>query len=228
MIRFLILAVMGCFLSTAHAQEFKALFDGKTLDGWHSADEGIWRVEDGMIMGGSLDKMIEHNTFLVTDESYQNFELLLSFRLLGTEGFVNSGFQVRSVSVEGHSDMSGYQVDAGDGWWGKLYDESRRNTVIAQSGDMAGIDKAVKRGEWNDYRILAEGRRIRSWINGIPALDYTEMDPAIPQDGYIGVQAHGDGVTLIQIKAAYIKKLSDTPQLPTWADVDKQSMIKLN
>jgi len=124
--------------------------------------------------------------------------------------------------------MSGYQVDAGDGWWGKLYDESRRNTVIAESDDMTAIDKAVKRGEWNDYRILAEGRRIRSWVNGIPALDYTEMDQAIPQDGHIGIQAHGDGVTLIQIKAVYLKKLPATAQLPTWSDVDKRSMIKLN
>tara|TARA_R110002096_G_scaffold432240_1_gene648661 strand:- start:77653 stop:78339 length:687 start_codon:yes stop_codon:yes gene_type:complete len=228
MIRFLIPILLCCFLSTANAEDFKALFNGQTLDGWHSVEDGIWRVEDGMIMGGSLNKMIEHNTFLVTDESYQNFELLLSFRLLGTEGFVNSGFQVRSIGVPGHGDMSGYQVDAGDGWWGKLYDESRRNTVIAESSDMAAVNKAVKRGEWNDYRILCEGRRIRSWVNGIPALDYTEMDQTIPQDGHIGIQAHGDGVTLIQIKAAYIKKLPDTPHLPKWSDVDLQSVIRLN
>lgn len=226
--KILILFVLFSWPMNALTQDFKPLFDGETLNGWHSVDEGIWRAEDGMIQGGNLKDMIEHNTFLVTDESYQNFELLLSVRLLGNEGFVNSGFQVRSISVENSSDMSGYQVDAGDGWWGKLYDESRRNTVIAASKDMAGIDKVVKRGEWNDYRILCEGRRIRSWINGFPALDYVEQDKSIPQNGYIGIQAHGDGVTLVQVKAVYIKKLPDTSDLPTWSDVDKNSMIQLN
>lgn len=210
------------------AQGFTPLFDGKTLKGWHSVEDGIWRVKDGMIMGGSLDEMLEHNTFLVSDESYQNFELVISFRLLGTEGFVNSGIQVRSINVDGHSDMSGYQIDAGDGWWGKLYDESRRNRVISESKDMAEIGNGVKRGDWNDYRILCEGRRIRSWINGIPALDYIEMDQTIPQNGHIGIQAHGDGVTLVQVKAVYIKKLPNMSYLPTWSDVDKNSMIQLN
>jgi hypothetical protein len=187
----------------------------------------MWRVEDGMIMSGTLDKMVEHNTFLVSDESYQNFELILSFRLLGTEGFVNSGFQVRSVSVENSNEMSGYQVDAGDGWWGKLYDESRRNAVIAEAMDMAAIDQAIKRGEWNEYRIICEGRRIRSWVNGIPSFDYTEADLQIPQDGQIGIQVHGGGITLLQLKDLSIKKLPDTPGLPKWSEVDRQSMIKL-
>lgn len=228
MVKILVFIILyGCF-SIANAQGFKHLFNGKSLDGWHSVDDGIWRVEDGMIMGGSLDEMLEHNTFLVSDESYQNFELVISFRLLGTEGFVNSGIQVRSINVEGHSDMSGYQIDAGDGWWGKLYDESRRNRVISESKDMTGIENAVKRGNWNDYRILCEGRRIRSWINGIPALDYIEMDQTIPLNGHIGIQAHGDGVTLIQVKAVHIKKLPDTPHLPMWADVNLKSMITLN
>lgn len=228
MVRIFVFVILcGCF-SIANAQEFKPLFNGKSLDGWHSVEDGVWRVEDGMIMGGSLDEMLEHNTFLVSNDSYQNFELVISFRLLGTEGFVNSGFQVRSIDVEGHSDMSGYQIDVGDGWWGKLYDESRRNRVIAESKDKAGIEKAVKRGGWNDYRILCEGRRIRSWINGIPALDYIEKDQTIPQNGHIAIQAHGDGITLIQIKAAHIKKLPDTPHLPMWSDVDLKSMITLN
>ncbi len=203
------------------------MFNGETLDGWHTVDGEMWRVEEGMIMSGTLDKMVEHNTFLVSDESYQNFELILSFRLLGTEGFVNSGFQVRSVSVENSNEMSGYQVDAGDGWWGKLYDESRRNEVIAEAMDMAAIDEAVNRGEWNEYRIICEGRRIRSWVNGIPSLDYTEADHQIPQDGHIGIQVHGGGITLLQLKDLSIKKLPDTPGLPKWSEVDRQSMIKL-
>ena len=31
--------------------EWKPLFDGKTLDGWHHFGEGKWVVEDGAIVG---------------------------------------------------------------------------------------------------------------------------------------------------------------------------------
>jgi len=49
--------------------------------------------------------------------------------------------------------MSGYQVDAGDGWWGKLYDESRRNKVVGQSADQATVEAAVKHDGWNEYHV---------------------------------------------------------------------------
>ena len=207
-----------CF-SSGFTAEPVSLFDGKTLSGWSTEDPNLWRVEDGMITGGSLTEMVQENTFLLTDQSFQNFELTLEVRLLGTEGFVNSGFQIRSVPVDGNGEMSGYQVDAGDGWWGKLYDESRRNMVIAESADMDAIDKAVKRGEWNKYRILAEGKRIRSWINDVPALDYTEADDSIAQDGHFAIQVHSDGKAKVQVKNIYIRELPATAGITTWEQV---------
>lgn len=219
MIRHFLVILAGLFILPVSAQDAVSLFDGKTLSGWNTEEPEIWRVEDGTLTGGELDTMIEANTFLVSDGSYQNFELILKVKLLGTEGFVNTGFQIRSMPVDGNGEMSGYQVDAGDGWWGKIYDETRRNMVIAESADMDAIDKAVIRGEWNEYRILAEGRRIRSWINGVTALDYTEADMSIPQNGHIGIQAHSGGKTKVQIKDISIKVLEDTANLPTWTEM---------
>jgi hypothetical protein len=40
---------------------------------------------------------------------------------------INSGIQIRSIRVPKSKEMKGYQVDAGERWWGKLYDESRRS-----------------------------------------------------------------------------------------------------
>lgn len=220
MIKYLII-IATLMVIPAHAQESISLFDGKTLSGWNTYEPEIWRVEDGTLTGGRLDTMIEANTFLVTDQTYQNFDLTFKVKLLGTEGFVNSGFQIRSMPIEGGGEMSGYQVDAGDGWWGKLYDESRRNMVIAESADMDAIDRAVMRGEWNEYRILAEGRRIRSWINGVTALDYTEQDLSIPQDGHIAIQAHSDGKTKVHIKDISIKILENTPGITIWTEMPK-------
>src|SRR5438132_1351296 len=74
-----------------------SLFDGKTLDGWEGDTTSTWRVADGCIVGGSLMEQVPRNEFLATKKSYGDFELTLKFKLVGTEGFVNSGVQFRSV-----------------------------------------------------------------------------------------------------------------------------------
>lgn len=194
-------------LSTPLAQAAPVpLFDGSTLAGWEG-DSKWWRVEEGALTGGSLAEEIPENYFLASRESYGDFELRLKIRLTGTEGFINSGIQIRSVRKPDSSEMIGYQVDAGDGWWGKLYDESRRNEVIAAAKNADAVNAAIRRGDWNEYRIRAEGRRIRSWINGVPALDYTEPDPKIPQQGLIGIQVHDGGKTLVQVKDVTLEEL---------------------
>ncbi len=192
-----------------------SLFDGKSLDGW-TYNEKIWRVENGMITGGSLEERVPRNEFIATKKSFHNFELRVKIKLTGTDGFINSGVQIRSVRVPNNSEMSGYQVDYGVGWYGKLYDESRRNKVVGDSVDPKAAVAAIKEGDWNEYRIVAEGPRIRSWINGVPALDYTEAEPNIAQDGLIGIQVHGGGKALVQAKDIFIEELPATPDAPTW------------
>jgi putative membrane-bound dehydrogenase-like protein len=188
-----------------------SLFDGKSLDQWESLSGPVggvpmWRVEDGMITGGSLTEQIAHNDFLATKKSYGNFELRLKIKITGS-GFVNSGIQLRSQRAKSGGEMIGYQVDAGEGWWGKLYDESRRNKVVGQAADLAAVNAAVKKDDWNEYVIRTEGPRLRSWINGVAALDYTEADSAIPLEGRIGIQVHGGGKTLVQVKGITIEEL---------------------
>ena len=196
------------------------LFDGKTLSGWEG-DPKWWRVQDGAITGGSMTEKVPRNFFLATTKSYQNFDLRLQLKLTGVPntGMINSGVQIRSLRVPNNTEMSGYQVDAGDGWWGKMYDESRRNKVIAESKDLAAVNAAVKSGDWNEYRVRAEGARIRSWINGVPALDYTETEPNIAQDGRIAIQIHSGGMALVQVKEVRIEELPPTPGAPTWEKV---------
>jgi enterochelin esterase-like enzyme len=194
----------------------KSLFDGKTLVGW-GGNEKIWRVEEGAITGGSLTEKVARNDFIATQKNYADFDLRLKIKISGTEGFINSGIQVRSQRVPNDSEMAGYQCDAGEGWWGKIYDESRRNKVIASPADEKALAAALKKGDWNDYRILAEGPRIRIWINGVAGSDYTEPDPKIPLDGKIGLQVHGGGKTLVQFKDIHIaesKESADPPARP--------------
>jgi hypothetical protein len=149
------------------------LFDGRTLDGWD----------------GSADWFrIPRNEFLSTVKEYGDFELRLKFKLLGKGA--NAGVQLRSRRIPDHHEMRGYQADLGEGWWGCLYDESRRNRVLA-GPDKAELAKVLKLDDWNDYRIRCEGRHIQLWINGLQTVDYTEPDEKLEQRGLIAVQIHG-------------------------------------
>jgi hypothetical protein len=89
-------------------------------------------------------------------------------------------------------EMIGYQADLGEGYWASLYDESRRNKTLAKP-DPSVVHKALRPGDWNDYRIRCEGRRIRLWLNGTPTVDYTEPDKTIARTGLIALQIHGGG-----------------------------------
>lgn len=181
------------------------LFDGRTLKGWEG-DTNLWRVADGMIVGGTKARMIPRNEFLATTRRFTNFVLTLKVKLTGTEGFVNSGVQIRSERVPNDSEMKGYQADVGEGWWGALYDESRRNTILAKPGE-AVAKSAVRAGEWNDYEIRAEGRRVVLKINGVQTVDYTEPDESLPQFGLLGLQVHGGGKTEVFFKDIRLQEL---------------------
>ena len=166
---------------------FQTLFDGMTSDGW-DGDSTVFRVEDETIIGGQLKEKIPNNFFLSSKDEYADFELQLEFRLIGEA--TNAGVQLRSRRIPGHHEMIGYQADLGQKYWGALYDESRRNKVMA-SPDEVKLAKVLKPGEWNKYRILCEGRHIQLWINDFQTVDYTEGDETIEQSGLIALQIHG-------------------------------------
>jgi putative membrane-bound dehydrogenase-like protein len=217
---FLFLAAFVVSNASAFAEPVP-LFDGKSFHGWEGDTAKTWRIVDGAITGGSLTEKVPRNEFLATKRSYTNFELRLKVKLIGDPGtgMINSGVQIRSVRIPDDHEMSGYQVDVGEGWWGKLYDESRRNKVIADSKNPAAATAAVKKDDWNEFRIRCEGPRIQSWINGVPAIDFTETDPNVALDGHIAVQIHGGGKALVQFKDIAIEELPATPNAPTWDKV---------
>lgn len=166
--------------------QFVPLFDGLTLSGWEG-DPTVFRVEDGALVGGSLKKPIGRgNDFLCTQKAFRDFELRLQFKLVGESP--NGGVNLRSKRNPDDGVASGYQADLGAGYWGCLYDEARRNRVLVT----ANPQPEIRPGEWNDYRIRCEGRRIRLWVNGIQTVDYNEQDANIPVDGIIALQVQAN------------------------------------
>lgn len=188
-------------------QKAVSIFDGKTFRGWEGDTVKTWRIEDGALVGGSLTETVPKNDFLCTTREYGNFVLRVKFKLLGSEGFVNTGVQFRSKRLTNPAhEMTGYQADLGDGYWASLYDESRRNKTLVKP-DSVLITKILKRNDWNDYEIRAENRRIRLYLNGKQTIDYTEPDPTIPQSGLIGLQIHGGGKALVYYKDLVLEEL---------------------
>jgi len=196
------------------------LFDGKTLTGWEG-DGKVWRVENGEIVGGSLQGN-PRNEFLTTKRTFYNFRLTLEYKLIGTEGFVNAGVQFRSLrATNPPNEMIGYQADIGQGHTGSLYDESRRKKFLARAGTGVGaygvkadteIAELEKKGEWNKYEVRAEGPRITIFLNGKATLDYTETDPSIDDAyGLIGLQIHGNNKAEIHYRNIVLDPLNDLP-----------------
>src|SRR3954469_13960086 len=190
----LALAVIPGGSGVADDEGWTPLFDGKTLDGW-KVNGGTARdaAEDGAIVGTTTEG--SPNTFLCKGD-YKDFELELEVRC---DPQLNSGVQVRS-HVYGKDDpdprnrrragvVYGPQCEIArkeTGTAGRFYDEGRRGQWLAEIKPQAR--DAFKDDDWNRYRIVVQGNRYRSWINGFAASDFTDD---VDKSGFVGLQVHG-------------------------------------
>ena len=179
--------------STCSKQEqgdFQSIFDGSTFTGWEG-DKDFFRIENGAIVAGSLDREIPVNQFLCTEKSYGDFELRVKVKFTSREN--NAGIQFRTSRIPNDHEVIGYQADVGfvssGPVWGSLYDESRRNKFLVKASDEEVL-KILKPNGWNDYRIRAEGAHIQFWLNGKSIMEYVEEDDSIARSGVICVQIH--------------------------------------
>ncbi len=200
------MAIAGTLCVVSMAPAASPLFDGKSFSGWEGDTDGVWRIEDGQIIAGSLERRQEKNDFLCTTKRFGNFDLQLKIRLSGNEGFVNSGIQFRSERIPNSHEVIGYQADFGEGFDGALYDESRRKRILAKPP--ADVFAKISRpNEWHDYRIRSEGSRIQLWVNGIQTVDYTEAEAGLPTSGVIALQIHGNATSEVRFKDITIEEL---------------------
>ena len=206
--RFLPSLLLAAFVTHAPSAEpeSKSIFDGKTFAGWEGDTKKTWRIEEGAIVGGSLETTVPRNEFLCTTKAFGDFELKVTFKLLGDRKGANAGVQFRTKRIPKHHEVSGYQADVGQNYWGALYDESRRNKVLA-GPDAKLLDKVVKHDDWNEYVIRAEGPRIQLFLNGTKTVDYTEKDDEIERSGIIGLQIHGGAKAKVLYKGITIEEL---------------------
>ena len=190
-----ILLVSSLVFSFANAKDdFTAIFDGKTLDGWTQRNgTATYTVENGTIVGTT--KKGSPNSFLCSNKLYDNFELIFEVKVHNN---LNSGVQIRSQTKEGPKGrVNGPQVEieasgSKGAESGYIYGEAAGGWMTP--GDKRKPHKHFKDGEWNKYRILAEGARIQTWINGTQISDLVdEAKLKSHPKGFIGLQVHGVG-----------------------------------
>lgn len=196
---------LACILacaSLAHAAEgsgWTGLFDGKTLNGWVAkGGTANYRVEQGMIIGRTVEG--SKNTFLSTVRDYGDFEFECEV-LCDPE--LNSGIQIRSHVYQKPTpqasqpkrfreagEVYGYQCEIttrDKAVSGNFWDEGRWTKWLDDLSKRPGAATAYKDKEWNKYRIVAQGDRIRSWVNGVPCADFRD---SLDKTGFIGLQVH--------------------------------------
>jgi len=153
----------------------KPLFNGKDLTGWRKTGAGIFKVEDGCLVGTQIDGK---GGDLWTEAKYDNFELRVTYRV----GWpANSGFWFR------HDGRRGYQ-----------YDVLKYKRPVAFSGTMycpgklfltRNLNESLeKRDGWNEARLRAEGDELTLWLNGTKV---GQCRDDTLSGGTIGIQVHG-------------------------------------
>ena len=222
------LLILLPFLSSAlfakhHKGEMTSIFDGKTLEGWTQLNgTATYRVENGSIVGKTMEG--SPNSFLCSDKLYGDFELHFQVKLINNE--LNSGVQIRSQCKEltdkekargdKHGRVNGPQVEieatkekgAESGY---VYGEACGGWMTPKTDLIP--HKHFKNGEWNQYRIVAKGARIQTWVNGNQVSNLTDKEKHKSHaKGFIGLQVHsikkGSGPYEVAWKNIKIKDLS--------------------
>jgi quinoprotein glucose dehydrogenase len=181
------------------------LFDGTTLTGWvHMNGAHRFTVEDGAIVGRTVESSAGMNSFLCTVQEFGDFELELETAI---DRITNSGIQIRSTvrSLQGTGRgfesaagrVNGPQVEIrryykGQPTTGLLYGEAMGTNWLSSprridEGHRHFIDEG-----WNRLRIVARGARIQTWVNGNLVEDLVNEDVYRTHPrGFIGLQIHG-------------------------------------
>jgi hypothetical protein len=160
------------------------LFNGENLEGWINHGTEKWYVENGeLVCESGPDKAYG---YLSTKDFYKNFELTVQFK---QENNGNSGIFIRST-FEG-TKVSGWQVEVAppEHSSGGIYESYGRGWLIKPEPEK---DKALKMGEWNTMKILADGAHITTWLNGVEMVKLTD-EKIGDGKGAIALQIHDGG-----------------------------------
>ena len=198
------------------AAGWRLLFDGKTTAGWRgfkmdSMPAG-WQVVDG-----ALTRVAAAGD-IVTREQFRDFELSLEWNVAPGG---NSGIFYRASEDDEAIYWTAPEMQVLDD--ARHPDGKSRLTAAGSNFGLypapAGVVKPA--GEWNRVRLVARGRHVEHWLNGVKVVAYELLSPDweakvkaskfAPHPrygrnaaGYIGLQDHGDRVAYRDIKVRVV------------------------
>ena len=193
----------------AKEAEWIRLFNGKDLDGWHNPyPHGTASVKNGVI-----ELVADRKFFFAYNEKFSDFIMTAEIKL--PKGKANSGILFRSQKKENGS-MFGYQaeVDGSDRRWsGGLYDEGRRGWIHPKKPERNPYNEknwkdtqknALKRDDWNKYKIKCLGDHLQIWVNGVQT---TDLKDSTDSTGFIAIQHHGEKGQVYRFRNLRLLKL---------------------
>ena len=192
-----ILAILfnSCFKQTEISKE---LFNGVDLDGWIIYGTEKWYVSDGeLICESGAD---EQYGYLGTEDYYKNFLLNLEFK---QEANGNSGVFFRST-VEG-TIVNGWQVEVAPPnlHTGGIYESYGRGWLIKPDPEK---DQYLKMGSWNTMKIIANGNKVITYLNGHEVVEI--VDEKIGEgEGGIALQIHSGGGIKVKWRNIKLKEI---------------------
>ena len=192
----------ACGAARAADDEYKSLFDGKSLDGWKiNENDKSWSVEDGAIKSHG-DR--SHLFYVGEDKPYKNFHFVADVM---TKKNSNAGIFFHTKFQK-------------DGWPAMGYEAQVNNTFEKdpqKTGGLYNTEKVLKApaedDKWFKYEIIVEGQHIQVLIDGKKVVDYEQpkdkKQPALsPDGGTFALQAHDPGST-VYFKNIKVKRLKD-------------------
>ncbi len=186
------------------------LFNGRDLSGWITGENNKFTVTNGeLTVSRENPDGQEHNLdYLWTEDVYGDFILDLDFKVV--EG-TNSGVFFRTSDILDPV-WTGLEIQVANSY-GQNY-LSRTGTAGALYDMKAPAKNTIRApGEWNTYRLIATGSRIRVELNHERVLDvdlahwreafknpdgtvnkFPTPGAAFAREGHIGLQDHGKPV----------------------------------
>lgn len=190
--------ILAMLAVAAPAKKAVKLFNGKNLDGWKVYGTEKWYVDNGeLICESGPDKKYG---YLLTDKFYKNFDLSLQFK---QEANGNSGVFFRST-VDG-TKVKGWQVEVAppNHDTGGIYESYGRNWLVQIPDEKETI---LKPEEWNTLRIVANGDRVQTYLNGQEMVDLKDEKIGAGEGG-IALQIHDGGGIKVRWRDIVLKPL---------------------
>ena len=160
------------------------IFNGNNLTGWKVPDPNpFWKVVDGVLVGENDEA--KKGSMLWTEKSYRDFVIECEARWRGE---IDSGIIFRQ-SQDGQRQLQmqmGTSRSQKQDLTGSFYTGGKEK--YPEAGQVKNLEKFLKPGKWNQYRLEAKGNKFTVWLNGKRAVTY--VDTNYPAAAPIGLQIH--------------------------------------